>query len=141
MTDWPEYRFLFQAIGETEKDHYLRVGSREEPAVDITGRISIHAINQWAYRASRPVGGNSAIPTSQGRKLHSPIGIRLDLRSIDGELAWRYRNRISAERTVSIRSYHFTPYLWAEAYYDGNFQQTEQDHRNGWLYLSVPQAL
>jgi hypothetical protein len=48
---------------------------------------------------------------------------RLDLRSIDGELAWRYRNRISAERTVSIRSYHFTPYLRAEAYYDGNFHK------------------
>ena len=45
---------------------------------------------------------------------------RLDLRSIDGELAWRYRNRISAERTVSIHSYHFTPYLRAEAYYDSN---------------------
>ncbi|MGA3315307.1 MAG: DUF2490 domain-containing protein [Candidatus Korobacteraceae bacterium] len=48
---------------------------------------------------------------------------RLDLRSIAGELAWRYRNRISAERTVSIRSYHFTPYLRAEAYYDGNFHK------------------
>jgi hypothetical protein len=48
---------------------------------------------------------------------------RLDLRSIDGELAWRYRNRVSAERTVSIRSYHFTPYLRAEVYYDGNFEK------------------
>ncbi len=48
---------------------------------------------------------------------------RLDLRSSDGELAWRYRNRISAERTVSIRSYHFTPYLRAEAYYDSNFHK------------------
>lgn len=48
---------------------------------------------------------------------------RLDLRSIDGELSWRYRNRISAERTVSIHSYHFTPYLRAEAYYDGNFHK------------------
>jgi len=48
---------------------------------------------------------------------------RLDLRSIDGELAWRYRNRISAERTVSIRSYHFTPYIRAEVYYDGNFHK------------------
>lgn len=48
---------------------------------------------------------------------------RLDLRSIDGELAWRYRNRISAERTIAIRAYHFTPYLRAEAYYDGNFHK------------------
>ena len=48
---------------------------------------------------------------------------RLDLRSVAGDLAWRYRNRISAERTVSLRSYHFTPYLRAEAYYDSNFHK------------------
>ena len=48
---------------------------------------------------------------------------RVDFRFIDGEFAWRYRNRISAERTVSIRSYHFIPYLRAEAYYDSNFQK------------------
>ena len=48
---------------------------------------------------------------------------RVDLRSIDGELAWRYRNRITAERTFSLRSYHLVPYLRAEAYYDGNFHK------------------
>ena len=48
---------------------------------------------------------------------------RIDLRSIDGELAWRYRNRLTAERTLSLRSHHFTPYLRAEAYYDGNFHK------------------
>jgi len=48
---------------------------------------------------------------------------RLDLRSIDGELAWRYRNRLTAERTLSLGSYHFTPYIRAEAYYDGNFHK------------------
>ena len=48
---------------------------------------------------------------------------RLDVRSIAAELAWRYRNRISAERPLSIRSYHFTPYLRAEAYYDSNFHK------------------
>jgi hypothetical protein len=48
---------------------------------------------------------------------------RLDLRYIDGELAWRYRNRITAERSLAIRFYHFTPYIRAEAYYDGNFQK------------------
>ena len=34
---------------------------------------------------------------------------RLDLRSIDGELAWRYRNRLTAERTLSLGSYHSRP--------------------------------
>jgi Protein of unknown function (DUF2490) len=44
---------------------------------------------------------------------------RADLRYIAGELLWRYRNRLSAERTFAIRRYHFTPYTRMEAYYDG----------------------
>lgn len=48
---------------------------------------------------------------------------RVDFRFINGEFSWRYRNRISAERTVSIRSYHFTPYLRAEAYYDNTVEK------------------
>lgn len=43
---------------------------------------------------------------------------RVDFRFINGDFSWRYRNRISAERTFSVRSYHFTPYVRAEAYYD-----------------------
>jgi hypothetical protein len=48
---------------------------------------------------------------------------RLDFRSIDGEFAWRYRNRITAERTLPLRSYHFTPYIRAEVYYDSSFHK------------------
>jgi hypothetical protein len=48
---------------------------------------------------------------------------RLDLREIDGDLAWRYRNRLTAERTLPLRSYQFTLYIRAEAFYDGNFHK------------------
>ena len=40
-----------------------------------------------------------------------------------GEFAWRYRNRITAERTLPLRSYHLTPYIRAEVYYDSNFHK------------------
>ena len=46
---------------------------------------------------------------------------RVDLRFITGEFSWRYRNRPSLEKTVSIRSYHFTPYVRGEGYFDGNY--------------------
>ena len=46
---------------------------------------------------------------------------RGELRFINGEFSWRYRNRPSIERTVSILSYHFTPYVRGEAYYDSNY--------------------
>jgi hypothetical protein len=48
---------------------------------------------------------------------------RADLRFIAGEFSWRYRNRLTAERTFAIRSYHFTPYVRAEVYYDGNLHK------------------
>jgi hypothetical protein len=48
---------------------------------------------------------------------------RADLRFISGEFSWRYRNRLAAERTFAIRSYHFSPYIRAEAYYDGNLHK------------------
>jgi Protein of unknown function (DUF2490) len=43
---------------------------------------------------------------------------RFDLRWISGAFSWRYRNRLTAERTFAIRSYHLSPYLQAEAYHD-----------------------
>jgi hypothetical protein len=45
---------------------------------------------------------------------------RVDLRWINGDFSWRYRNRLTAERTFAIHSYHLSPYLQAEAYYDSS---------------------
>ena len=48
---------------------------------------------------------------------------RSDLRFINGEFSWRYRNRLTVERTVSILSYHFTPYVRGEVYFDSNYEK------------------
>ncbi len=48
---------------------------------------------------------------------------RADLRFIDGEFSWRYRNRLTVERTVSILSYHFSPYVRGEVYFDSNYEK------------------
>ena len=55
---------------------------------------------------------------------------RADLRFISGESSWRYRNRLTIERTVSILSYHFTPYVRGEVYFDSNsgkWSRTSED--------------
>ena len=54
---------------------------------------------------------------------------RIDLRFIDDEFSWRYRNRLTGEREFAIKSYHFAPYVRAEAYYDskhGRFSRTTE---------------
>ena len=43
---------------------------------------------------------------------------RLDLRVIDGSYSWRYRNRLSIERELSIGPVRANPYLRFEIYYD-----------------------
>ncbi len=48
---------------------------------------------------------------------------RADLRWVGGVFSWRYRNRLAVERTVPIFSYHFTPYVHAETYYDSNYHK------------------
>ena len=42
---------------------------------------------------------------------------RADLDWQGGGFLWRYRNKVSLQRTVSIRSYHFSPYVAVEPYY------------------------
>ena len=43
---------------------------------------------------------------------------RADFRFVDGEYSWRFRNRLSFEREVSIGRLRVNPYARAEAFYD-----------------------
>jgi hypothetical protein len=42
---------------------------------------------------------------------------RADLDWKSGTFTWRYRNKLTVERTVAIHSYHLIPYVAAEPYY------------------------
>jgi hypothetical protein len=46
---------------------------------------------------------------------------RADLDWKGGEFTWRYRNKLSLERTVAIHSYHFIPYVAAEPFYESQY--------------------
>jgi hypothetical protein len=48
---------------------------------------------------------------------------RMDLRSIGGELSWRYRNRLTIEREFTIKRFRFNPYARGEIYYDSRFDK------------------
>jgi hypothetical protein len=45
---------------------------------------------------------------------------RLELRIISGGVTWRYRNRLTFQRTFQARRFRFTPYARAEAFYEIN---------------------
>jgi hypothetical protein len=48
---------------------------------------------------------------------------RADLDWSNGQLTWRYRNRLTLERRVTIGSYHPAPYLSAEGFYQSQYQK------------------
>lgn len=48
---------------------------------------------------------------------------RADLDWQNGTFTWRYRNELTLERTFSIRSYHFIPYLAAEPFYESQYSK------------------
>jgi hypothetical protein len=48
---------------------------------------------------------------------------RGELNLSDGTLSWRYRNRVTAQRTVVLHSYHPIPYASAEFFYNNKYQK------------------
>ena len=48
---------------------------------------------------------------------------RLDFRAIDGDYSWRYRNRLSLERELSLGSVRVNPYARAEVFYDSRVDE------------------
>jgi len=96
---------VFQLDQSKERPLMLRVGYRYMPSTD----------GPTEHRGL--VEATGRYPLIRGVLLSDRN--RADLRYIAGELLWRYRNRLSAERTFAIHRYHFTPYARVEAFYDG----------------------
>jgi len=48
---------------------------------------------------------------------------RADLDWKSGKFTWRYRNKLTVDRTFSIRAYHFIPYVAAEPYYESQYSK------------------
>jgi hypothetical protein len=48
---------------------------------------------------------------------------RMDLRFIEGQFSWRYRNRLTIEKEFTINRFRFNPYARGEIYYDSRFDK------------------
>ena len=46
---------------------------------------------------------------------------RFDLDWQGGEFTWRFRNKLSLERAFTIKSFHFSPYVAAEPFYESQY--------------------
>jgi hypothetical protein len=48
---------------------------------------------------------------------------RADLDWSSGNFTWRYRNRVTLERRITLRSYHPAPYASAEVFYESTYSK------------------
>lgn len=62
---------------------------------------------------------------------------RFELRSVDDESSFRYRNRLQFERPVKIFRRKITPYGSAEAYWDGRFRSWNKFRYSGGAEVSL----
>ena len=62
---------------------------------------------------------------------------RADLRVIQGQFSWRYRNRIIVERSFRLHQYPLTPYGQAEFYYNSQSDSWDKKIYQLGLNLSV----
>jgi hypothetical protein len=80
------------------------------------------------YLLSRPKNNSGAATehmlTSEGSgRAHLPAALllsdrnRIDLRWLNGDFNWRYRNRLKLERTFHTQRFELTPYGHAEVFY------------------------
>jgi hypothetical protein len=66
-------------------------------------------------------------------RYYLPLGIlasdrnRFELRIISGDLTWRYRNRLTLERSFNIKSLRLTPYAQGEVYYFSQYGLWNKD--------------
>jgi hypothetical protein len=62
---------------------------------------------------------------------------RADLDWKNGDFTWLYRNKLSLERTYSIRSVHFIPYVAAEPYYESQYKKWSTTALYAGCYIPV----
>jgi hypothetical protein len=65
------------------------------------------------------LAATSHFPIAAGFRLSDRNRADLDWKS--GKFTWRYRNKLTVERTLGIRSYHLIPYIAAEPFYESQY--------------------
>jgi len=94
--------------------------AKKRPLVLEAGYRVITAPNEPVENRFMPIV-TAALPT-KGLLLITDRN-RADLDWKAGVFSWRYRNRLTVQRTFSIGSYHVSPYLNAEVYYTSQYSK------------------
>ena len=106
----PRLREVRQSDKDSSKDHVLvlSVGYRYLPTVGKPPTDRMEPV----FTLNLPVPRTMLLLSDKNRA---------DLDWKTGSFTWRYRNRVQIQRTLGIRSYHFSPYGSAEFFYESQY--------------------
>lgn len=129
-----EYQELYEGLGlgyklksiskthvqniDPEKEHYFTFGGGYEHLQSVT--------------SGNPSDENRlALQAVAGYRLTSRLLVsdrnRIEFRWVNGNYSTRYRNDITALHDVTIRSLHFSPYVSAEFFYNGQYDSWNEE--------------
>jgi hypothetical protein len=94
--------------------------AKKRPLVVEAGYRVITAPNEPVENRFMPIA-TVALPMKGSFLLDDRNRADLDWKA--GVFSWRYRNRLAVQRTFAIHSYHVTPYLNAEVYYESQYSK------------------
>jgi hypothetical protein len=121
----PKLRHTPDAI----KRHYLtfRAGCRYSHDLADTGDSEEHRVVFETTGRVPPAGGFVLVNRN-----------RLDLRDLNGDWSWRYRNRTRVERDVGLGSRTATPYAMFEIFYDSRYSAWNRKRYFGGIEWPLP---
>jgi hypothetical protein len=138
-------RFVFQAKDTREGgdptqaeigpsiEFYLKplIKLKEMTAFDLNDAKSRPLVFSIGYRYVPSTGKPTINRLEPVVTFHFPLPARIllsdknraDLDWFSGNFTWRYRNRVTLERRVAIRTYHPMPYASAEVFYENQYSK------------------
>jgi hypothetical protein len=117
----PSLQYYFKPLVTLKKITAFDLDSaKKRPLVVEAGYRVITAPNESVENRFMPIA-TVALPMKGSFLLNDRNRADLDWKA--GVFSWRYRNRVAVQRTFAIHSYHVTPYLNAEVYYESQYSK------------------
>ena len=143
LTEKVQGEFIISRTGDADTFNSIEVGPNLNISLRPLLRSKLLRTNETSFRfltlgvgyryianIDKPVENRGIVEVTARFPLPAKLQLsdrnRADLRVIQGQFSWRYRNRNILERSFAIHEYPVTPYVQAEFYYNSQSDSWNQ---------------
>ena len=143
LTEKVQGEFIISRTGDADTFNSIEVGPNLNISLRPLLRSKLLRTNETSFRfltlgvgyryianIDKPVENRGIVEVTARFPLPAKLQLsdrnRADLRVIQGQFSWRYRNRNILERSFAIHKYPITPYAQAEFYYNSQSDSWDQ---------------